>query len=452
MQTSISDSDRSSFLLDIFSDECVVTNVFQQLGDMEKTYIFRMIYLDRPLKEQVFKFWSVPPPVGLNPKQIYEPPLQNLVSLGILQNLGGTGDDVSYDMHPGFRGCIQSTISRPRSEPKSSVLNFLTAPSRISAGDETKWHTLLERIISASQAQTEALSDMDRVILRLGFGTDPRPPASYRFVLADVHTQLWTLLNEFAVFLERERMGLSGIAEMIRTIAGLMTGLTRSSSTTLQIDHKAGQLVKRTILFLSEMDCVRNPSGDVPFQKPQSWLGPTAAALHSSKALIGREDLLLGSRLVVDSNMHVSAYTRSQLQRQLIGMFCEMHRRIGNVVTGVLTRKSVQTAIDSGGVSSDSIVRFLSANLHPSCGGKIPTNVALQIKLWESDCPRNRLRVDPCVTFTWRGDRSEQASSAIAQIKMIAEAQKGLLFLKQDADGCVHIGIRADIAKSLLTR
>ena len=122
------------------------------------------------------------------------------------------------------------------------------------------------------------------------------------------------------------------------------------------------------------------------------------------------------------------------------------------MVTGVLTRKSVQAAIDSGGVSSDSIIRFLGSNLHASCGGKIPTNVALQIKLWEADCPRNRLRIEPCVTLTWRGDRTEQASSAISQVKMLAEAQKGLLFYKQDPDGCVYLGIRSDIAKSLLNK
>jgi hypothetical protein len=194
------------------------------------------------------------------------------------------------------------------------------------------------------------------------------------------------------------------------------------------------------------MDTIRSPTETNPFQKPLHWLGPAASALHQSS----REDLLLGAQLVVDSNMHVTAYTRSNLQKQLVAMFCEVHRQIGTVLAGVLTRKSVQSAIDSGGVSSDSIIKFLSSNLHPSCGTKLPTNVALQIRLWEADCPRNRMRIEPCVTVTWRADRTEQASSAIAQLRTLADANKGLLFYRQDPDGRVHIGLKSEVAKSIL--
>jgi hypothetical protein len=452
LQTSVSEDDRAGFLADVYADQCVVSCVFQQLGDLEKTFIIRMLLLDRPLKEQLFKFLTVPPPVGLNPKQFYEPPLHTLTSLGIFTLLPSSQDDPSYSLNSSFRSSLISTIDQAGVGPTSGILTFLPGSTNMTVGDESKWHGLLERTISPAQSEMEALTDMDKVILRLGFGIEPRPPAAYKFVLADVNIQLWTLLNEFALLIERERVGLLGMSEVIKTVAGVMVAVSLSSSTLLGVSAQAGHIAKRTIVFLSEMDAIRNPSKANPFQKPVSWLGPTAAALHLPSK-IGKsrpDDLLLGSRLIVDSNMHVTAYTRSNLQRQLISMFCEIHRQIGTVINGVLTRASVQAAIDSGGVSSESIIKFLSANLHPSCGDKLPTNVALQIRLWEADCPRNRMRLEPCVLFTWRSDRSEQASSAITQLRMVAEAQKALLFHKQDPDGSVYLGIKTDVAKSLL--
>jgi hypothetical protein len=448
LQQSVIESERTNFLKEVYSDECVVSCVFQLLGDMEKTFVLRMLLLDRPLREQLFKFWTIPPPVGMNPKMIYDPPLETLTSLGILNVLNSPVEEASYDLNAAFRSSLVSAISRSTLEPvRSTVWTFSQQSSQLH-GDETKWHSLLERIISTNPSRTEALSDTDRVVLRLGFGNEPRPPAAYKFVLADVTTQLWTLINEFAALIERERGNLLGMSELIQTIAGIMTAVSISPHLLLSLDPEAGLIAKRTVTFLSDMDAIRSPTEKNPFQKPVHWLGPAAGALHKSI----KEDLLLGAKLIVDSNMHVMAYTRSNLQRQLIGMFCEVHRHIGTLMMGVLTRKSVQGAIDSGGVSSDSIIRFLSSNLHSSCGTKLPNNVSLQIRLWEADCPRNRMRMEPCVTVSWRADRTEQGNSAIAQLKKLAEAQRGLLFYKQEPDGRIHIGIKSDIARSLLTR
>jgi hypothetical protein len=449
LQQSVTESERVSFLSDVYSDECVASCVFQQLGDLEKSFILRMLLLDRPLKEQLFKFWTIPPPLGMNPQHAYAPPLQALTSLGIFTSYSSSAEEPSYNLNSSFRTSLIAAMSHAQQGPKSSVFNFFSG-STDQVGDETKWHSLLERTISTTPPETAAVSDIERVILRLGFGTTPRPPAAYKFVLSDVTVQLWTLLSEYASMIERERVGLQGLPDMIKTIAGVMTGVSLSPKTLLGLSSEVSQVTKRTITFLKEMDAVRSPTEVNPFQKPFAWLGPTAAALHPTASNI-EEDLLLGSRLIVDSNMHVTAYTRSNLQRQLISMFCDIHRQIGNVVIGVLTRRSVQAAIDSGGVSSESIVRFLSTNLHPFCGGKLPTNVALQIKLWDADCPRNRLKIDPCVTLSWRGDRTEQASSAIAQVKLVAEAQKALLFFRQETDGSVHMGLKADVARTLVS-
>lgn len=440
--------ERSSFLSVIYSEESVVLTVLQQLGELEKSFVFKLLLVDRPIKEQLFSFWTCP---LVN----FQASLGNLVSIGLLRQ---HVESQSFDLHPDFRRVLlESIITTQKNDNHSRGINssvwtliIQDKPFNVPTVDETKWHALLERTITASTL-IGSDSDIDRVILRLGFGATPTPPVAFRFVLADVNNQLWTLLSEFILLIERQRDygGLTAVAEVIKVIAGVMVvvSLQNDSRKSLISVTSQNTLVKRTVQFLQDLDCIRSLSDGNPFQQTSFTVGPTSPALfQQSKA---RQDLLLGAKLILDSNMHVTAYTRSNLQVKLISLFCEVHRVMGHVLAGVLTRTSVQNAIDSGGVSSESIIQFLSGNLHPQCGDKLPTNVSLQIRLWEADCPRNRLNLEPCVLLSWRGDRTEQASRAISQVKQLAESSKGLLFTKQDPDGRMYLGIKASVAKNI---
>ena len=449
----VSVEERSKFLSVVYSEEAVVLTVFQQLTELEKTFVFKLLLIDRPIKEQLFAFWTVPP--------IHQSAIASLLAIGILTEQAA---DSSFDLHCNFRGILVKSIKSHCVEQnsfESSVWTLLnhevtTTSSSPPILGETKWHSLLERTITASPLLAPD-SDIDRVILRLGFGSNPTPPDAYRFVLADVTTQLWTLISEFILLIERQREagGLTAVAEVLKVIAGVMlianSGSSSSSSSSKTFALVSQNiLVKRTVQFLQDLDCIRPLSEGNPFQKPVLALGSTAPALfHQAQS---RQDLLIGAKLIVDSNMHVTAYTRSNLQVKLISLFCEVHRVMGPVLAGVLTRSSVQKAIDGGGVSSDNIIKFLSGNLHPKCGDKLPNNVSLQIRLWEADCPRNRLQIEPCVLLSWRGDRTEQANQAISQVRQLAESNKGLLFVKQDPDGRMYLGIKSSIAKIIFPR
>lgn len=445
----VSLEERSKFLSVVYSEEAVVLTVFQQLTELEKTFVFKLMLIDRPIKEQLFAFWTVPPN--------HQSAIAGLLGIGVLTEQAA---DSSFDLHCNFREILVKSIKSNCVEQNSfessvwtlynhEITNTTTSSSPPLLG-ETKWHSLLERTITASPLLASD-SDIDRVILRLGFGSNPTPPDAYRFVLADVTTQLWTLISEFVLLIERQREsgGLTAVAEVLKVIAGVML-IASSSSKTFALASQNILLVKRTVQFLQDLDCIRPLSEGNPFQKPLLALGSTAPALfHQAKS---RQDLLIGAKLIVDSNMHVTAYTRSNLQVKLISLFCEVHRVMGPVLAGVLTRSSVQKAIDGGGVASDNIIKFLSGNLHPKCGDKLPNNVSLQIRLWEADCPRNRLQIEPCVLLSWRGDRTEQANQAISQVRQLAESNKGLLFVKQDPDGRMYLGIKSSIAKIIFPR
>ena len=73
----------------------------------------------------------------------------------------------------------------------------------------------------------------------------------------------------------------------------------------------------------------------------------------------------------------------------------------GKFLVGVLTRESIQRAIEAG-VTSETISKFLGANLHPKCGPSLPQNVVNQIlnTIESNECTANitRLRLGCCAT------------------------------------------------------
>nr|PVC54010.1 transcription factor IIH subunit [Theileria orientalis] len=121
------------------------------------------------------------------------------------------------------------------------------------------------------------------------------------------------------------------------------------------------------------------------------------------------------SRIIVQSNFKVYVYTASPLQISVLSHLCELQARTPNLVVGVLTRESVQSAFKSG-ITSNEIIRFLSPmKLSLSYAGtcnsfmdsfanyKIPENVCRQLKMWESE--RDRIELSPAILFKrWDAD------------------------------------------------
>ena len=85
------------------------------------------------------------------------------------------------------------------------------------------------------------------------------------------------------------------------------------------------------------------------------------------------------------------AYTNSNLQVALLGLFCEMLYRFPNLVVSILTRDSVRQALKSG-ITATQIVGYLQQHAHSKmieAGPPVlPPTVVDQIKLWENE--RNR--------------------------------------------------------------
>ena len=78
--------------------------------------------------------------------------------------------------------------------------------------------------------------------------------------------------------------------------------------------------------------------------------------------------------IIVETNYRVYAYSNSNLQVALLGLFCEMLYRFPNLVVSILTRESVRQALRSGITAAQivgSVVQnyFFALNEHISTTG-----------------------------------------------------------------------------------
>lgn len=62
--------------------------------------------------------------------------------------------------------------------------------------------------------------------------------------------------------------------------------------------------------------------------------------------------------IIVETNYRIYAYTDSNLQVALLGLFTELLYRFPNLVVGVLTRDSIRQAF-RGGITADQIISYL---------------------------------------------------------------------------------------------
>lgn len=96
--------------------------------------------------------------------------------------------------------------------------------------------------------------------------------------------------------------------------------------------------------------------------------------------------------IIIETNYRLYAYTSSELQIAVLNLFTELETRFPNLVSGKLTKESVQKAIGLG-ITSDQIISYLDTYAHPQMQRKVPVlppTVVDQIRLWQIEGDRMR--------------------------------------------------------------
>ncbi|KAL9094716.1 MAG: hypothetical protein Q9165_002986 [Trypethelium subeluteriae] len=103
--------------------------------------------------------------------------------------------------------------------------------------------------------------------------------------------------------------------------------------------------------------------------------------------------------IIIETNYRVYAYTSSPLQIAVLNLFTRLHTRYPNMVSGKLTKESVQRAITYG-ITSDQIISYLSTHAHPQMHKHtpvLPPTVLDQIRLWQIE--GDRMKATPGFFF-----------------------------------------------------
>ena len=250
----------------------------------------------------------------------------------------------------------------------------------------------------------------------------------FAFVLQDVNTQIWTLLFQYVENAEVFEMTKVEVLSFIFLVSSLELGLAYSST---HLDET--QL--RILQDLSDFGIVYQPTrsnGD-----PTTYFYPTrlATSLTSdSTSTLGTTNSKLNSTLsttkpsspspgfiIIETNYRLYAYTSSPLQIALLSLFVNLRSRHPNLVTGKMTKQSVQRAVKVG-ITAEQIIAYLTSHAHPqmrrhaqleqsksSESGKVfsilPATVLDQIHLWQLE--RDRMQTTPGFLLKDFGSKTE---------------------------------------------
>ena len=397
---SITHSNTSSpsyqFFATIYSEPAVIKSLLPSLSPLAKSLLQRMALIGRPVPLQAVKQWTVMDCSGA---------LKELLDLRLILSEGE-----ALTFHPSARetyfrllmtgghGVVQEGARSPSSRYTEAL----------------DWSNILSRAIGASSSALPPVVEKALQLCSLG----RQSPDSYRFVLSDRTLQIWTLIRKFLLYLETSG-GLGSFREAIVVLAGLLSGPTDSTvpAASPAPSEKSSRKSAPTISMFYELLTGLGVSFD----------GDCLPYLRGSDAV--SDGLLNGTNIILDSNLHITAYTVTPLQLRIIGLFADIRRHLGSAVAAIISRRSIWRA-GQAGVDADKVIAFLNQ-------GKMPANVIAQIRLWEKDSIEHRLRITPGVRVSYQLPGTPEAIAEYQRVRALAEAGGALLAIKESVQSIV---------------
>ena len=252
-----------------------------------------------------------------------------------------------------------------------------------------RWDTVLHYMVGSPQ-QTGISHDAVRILLHAGLmkindedGSHNITKSGFQFLLMETSSQVWYFILQYLDTVQSRNLSL----------AECLNFLFQLSFATLGKDYSTGGLTQGLLQFLQHL---REFGLVYQRKRTAGRFYPTRLALNiASGEKKGIMERHREGYIVVETNYRIYAYTNSDLQIALIGLFADMLYRFPNLIVGVITRDSVRQAF-RGGITCNQIVRFLRMHAHPRQqdahikGGTpiIPPTIVDQIALWEEE--RNR--------------------------------------------------------------
>jgi len=209
----------------------------------------------------------------------------------------------------------------------------------------------------------------------------------FAFVLKDVNAQIWELLFLYVDNADQLDMDKIDVLSFIFFIASLELGLAYSTANFDKTQHQTLQDLMSLGLVYQTHPTTTNGNSR-PTAPPYFYPTRLATTLTSSSSTaLATTSATLGSSLqpnslshhaantnatqsagsgfiIIETNYRLYAYTSSPLQIALLSLFINLRSRHPNLVTGKLTKSSVQRAINIG-ITAEQITSYLTTHAHP---------------------------------------------------------------------------------------
>ncbi|XP_053614279.1 general transcription factor IIH subunit 4 [Plodia interpunctella] len=400
------------FLETLYNYPTICLAVYRELPELARHFVIRLLFVEQPVPQAVVTSW-----VSQTYAKDQSKACEALSELSVWQEAPIPGGMPGWMLAQSFKKNLKVALlggGRPWSmssslEPdgKARDIAFLDAYAL------ERWECVLHYMVGS--AQTEGISaDAVRILLHAGLmtrdaedGSAVITRAGFQFLLLSTAKQVWLFLQHYLHTAEKRSL----------SSAECLAFLYQLSFSTLGKDYSTEGMSNNMLVFLQHLRefglvyqrkrkagrfyptrlalniaCVRDSAPALPLAPSPSASAPAPAPA--------------AGYIVVETNYRVYAYTQTNLQVALLGLFTELMYRFPNLVVGVLTRESVRQAL-RGGITAQQIIHYLEQHAHPQMlksetslirsTSVLPPTVVDQIKLWESE--RNRFTYTEGVVY-----------------------------------------------------
>uniref|UniRef100_A0A336K8B7 General transcription factor IIH subunit 4 n=1 Tax=Culicoides sonorensis TaxID=179676 RepID=A0A336K8B7_CULSO len=414
----------------LYNYPAICLAVYRELPEIARQFVIRILFVEQPVPKAVVSSWA---------SQVYAKEHQHsctvLSDLCIWKTNQIAGGLTAWDLSSVFKKNLKIALlggGRPWSmvaieqEGKTRDIEFLDNYAM------SRWRCVLHYMVGAgasktNDASTEGISpDAVRILLHANLmkrdetdGTPVITRQGFQFLLLDTQAQVWHFMLQYLDTCEQRGLDLAECLSM----------LFQLSFSTLGRDYSSEGLSQGLLTFLQHL---REFGLVYQRKRKEGRFYPTRLALNitckdSAPLMLEEKATQEKGYIVVETNYRIYAYTDSNLQVALLGLFTELLYRFPNLVVGVLTRDSVRQAL-RGGITADQIVSYLQQHAHSNMvqqadGRKnpLPPTVVDQIKLWENE--RNRFTYTEGVVYN-----QFMSSHEFNALRDFAQSQQYLLW------------------------
>lgn len=187
----------------------------------------------------------------------------------------------------------------------------------------------------------------------------------FQFLLQEISSQIWTLLIQYLIMAEKLEMNPVDVLNFIFLLGSLELGQ----------GYAISMLSKTQLIMLDDLQ----DYGLIYHQKDTPVFYPTrlATSLTSESSSFKNASNVIDQEIsqprtnkisntgsiIIETNFKIYCYTSSPLQIAILNLFVHLRTRFSNLVTGVVTRESVRTALRNG-ITATQIINYLESHAH----------------------------------------------------------------------------------------